>query len=68
MVRSIYKPIETNLAHSRLNIAWGVWTKLCTKYKCIWKGLEKKMEFDIFVTTVSLCPTCNTIPPETFKY
>ena len=78
MVRSIYKPIETNLAHSRLNIAWGVWTKLCTKYmersrssnifKVTSQRSRKKMEFDIFVTAVSLCPTCNTIPPETFKY
>ena len=30
--------------------------------------VKKKMEFDIFVTTVSLCPTCNPIPLEIFKY
>ena len=67
MVRSIYKQIEKNLAHSRLNIAWGVWAKLCTKYmersrssnifKVISQRSRKNMEFDIFVTTVSLCPT-----------
>jgi hypothetical protein len=75
MVRSIYKSIEKNLAHSRLNISWGVWTKLCTQYmersrssKVISQRSRKKIEFDIFVIAVSLCPTCNPIPLETFKY
>jgi hypothetical protein len=78
MVRSIYKSVEKNLAHSRLNISWGVWTKPCTQYmersrssnifKIISQRSRKKMEFDIFVIAVSLCPTCNRIPLETFKY
>jgi hypothetical protein len=78
MVRSIYKSIEKNLPHSRLNISWGIWTKRCTKYmersrssnifKVISQRSRKKMVFDIFVSTVSLCPTCNPIPLETFKY